>query len=151
MTVVSITHNWQEAVDSVMDAARHRGWTDGLDVIRVSDTIGDALGRYDSFEKRILLDATYDGDATRRILLHELGHHLHYQRVLGKPDSFDRKKDWLGWCNYKFHSRKGVEYVAWQFAHFHNGDEMSDWDEELYDLLDGPPLEEPMVESLKFE
>jgi hypothetical protein len=148
--LVSVTANWADALRQLRPAMQRRGWSDGIDLVQSVPEwkLDGAIGRYCSFDHSILLNEEYSGDHPKRILLHEIGHHLHYRKVLGTTDEFDRQQ-WNSWCEKQFVSRDGNEYVAWQFARFHEGRRGDDWDAELYEKLNGPELTEPLIDSVK--
>lgn len=152
MVHVNVEHgSWAEVIDPLVDVMEERGWTEGLETIEGVHpaAIGGALARYFSYDACILLNRRYVGDHPVRIILHEVGHHLHYRRELGVPPDECSREQWDEYCSNYFQTEKGVEYVAWEFARYHEGNLGDEWDPDVYEELGGPRLTNPLIETLK--
>jgi hypothetical protein len=142
--------SWATTIRELLPPLAERGLLDDLDgftPVSADSFNGKWIGRYVSYKKHIVVNEAAVPESRERVLLHELGHHLHYQKVLGDPDDYTRQ-EWSTALKRDLPSEEAVEWVAWKFAHYHEGRLDASWNKLLYQRLGGPRLADPLHESV---
>lgn len=141
--IENVTPEWEEPIHEWIPVIRVSGAIDRLNRIVIGTPKRFGLGQYISYDKDIYLLDHWDGTWERaKTLLHEVGHHVHFEMVIGDSNEFETKHEWITHCNTVTEEKgltyRGNEIVAETFAKLALGKEVSEMAVRQYLSNDGP-------------